>query len=157
MRSPHITISLSIPYRAGEGPSQHPWKNILVHSTFFPSACALLSWSPVPMCHPWLASRRCPVVPLCRADPHLAPALWHPTSLRSRRLALGTHTGLLTQPKVQTRSGDFGWVLQYSKDIIRGGLCVFAYNLQITVYFNLLPHLTLHYIFEDTLYLQAMV
>lgn len=64
----------------------------------------------VPVCHPWLASPRCPVVSLRRADPHLAPAPWHPASLRSRRLALGPHTGLLTQPKAQTCFGEFGWV-----------------------------------------------
>lgn len=65
---------------------------------------------------------------------------------RSRRLALGIHTGLLTQPKVQTCFGDFGWVLQYSKETVHGGPCMFASNLQITMYFNLLPNLTLRYI-----------
>lgn len=64
-----------------------------VHSTFLPSTSALFSWSPVSMCHPWLPSSRCPVVPLHGADPCLAPAPWHPASLRSRRLALGTTLG----------------------------------------------------------------
>lgn len=72
--------------------------------------------------------------------------------LRSRRLALGTHTGLLIQPKVQTCFGDFGWVLQYSKETVHGGPCMFASNLQITTYFNLLPNLTLRYIFLRILY-----
>lgn len=63
-----------------------------------------------------------------------------------QQTAMGTRTGLLTQPKVQTCFGNFGWVLQYSKEIIHGGSCMFAYNLQITVYFNLLANLPLHYI-----------
>lgn len=39
-----------------------------------------------------------------------------------------------------------GFCCTVNKEIIRGGPCMFAYNLQITVYFNLLANLPLHYI-----------
>lgn len=49
--------------------------------TFHFPSLSLCSPFLVPSAHvPWLASPRCPVVPLRRADPHLAPALRHPTS-----------------------------------------------------------------------------
>lgn len=135
---------------ASPSPTVQRKGHLIIHGrTFWYIPCSspqpLLSFLG-PSAHPWLPFLRCPVVPLCRADPQPVPALWYPASLRSRRLALGTHTRLLTQPEVQTCSGNFGWVLQYSKEIICGGLCMYGYNLWITVHFNLLPNLTLHYI-----------